>query len=488
MQEDIDIAYGIATLNHHRETIFKSLDISHKTGLLETKKDRSPVISEPFPEKPSIRDSNLRWLVLVLGTLSGFGSFFCYDNPQPLQQYIQSTFDIKDATSNLLYSVAILPNIIVPLFGGALIDSIGVRATMLITSFLVLLGQITVTLGAATLSFHVMILGRLVFGFGYATLENSLLIMLSKWFLRKNMSFAWGFARCGLRISSALNSILSPKFYAYKNELYFPFLMGACLTLLSFLCVFGVIYLDAKADQETPYSAQANLFEKIMLKEFKSLPKLFFFLMVICILGYMSFLGFTNNVNNLLTTRFGFVTDVAGELISFIYLVAGFLSPLMGSIIDMVGKRVIFIFVAVFLALLSQFFFVVLPDATTNAPNYHVIFGFIGLGLFYSMFSTTIFPSIPLIIKPQNIGTALGIMTCLAALAQAGYTELIGWVHDTTITVHFGYFWTQIIHCFVFLTICVFVFFAYFEDIRNNNGILNKGRKVLESEQQNLPS
>jgi len=484
MQEDINIAYGITTLEQHNEQILKPLEVSNKTILLGNKNER---VQSPFePSKPSIRDTNIRWLVLVLGTLTNFGSFFCYDNPQPLQKYIEEIFQIQTATANLLYSLAILPNVIVPFFGGALIDSIGVRATMFITSLLVLIGQTTVTLGAAMPSFNVMILGRIIFGFGYATLENALLIMLSKWFLRKNMSFAWGFARCGLRTSSALNSVLCPKFYAMKEELYFPFLMGTLLTLISFICVFGVIYLDKKADAETNNSTQANLFEKVLLKDFASLPKMFFFLMIISILGYMSFLGFTINVNSFLVQRFGFETESAGELITIIYLVAGFLSPLMGSIIDIVGKRVVFIFIAVFLALISMFFFIVLADATTLNPNYHVIFGFIGLGLFYSMFSTTIFPSIPLILKPQNVGTALGIMTCLAAIALALYTELIGFIHDQTLLVHSGYFWTQIIHFGVFVVIAIIVIFAYFEDIRGNNGILNKRRKTIEIEKQGL--
>jgi len=75
---------------------------------------------------------------LVFHNFIIFNSDFCYDNPAPLVSQLQKEPNCNDVKGNphhgmglttfqfnLLYSIYSLPNIVLPLFGGYLIDKIG---------------------------------------------------------------------------------------------------------------------------------------------------------------------------------------------------------------------------------------------------------------------------------------------------------------------------------------------------------------------------
>ena len=53
-------------------------------------------------------------------------SYFCFDNPNSMSEEISKKMTMgSESKYNLLYSVYSYPNIILPLFGGLLIDKMG---------------------------------------------------------------------------------------------------------------------------------------------------------------------------------------------------------------------------------------------------------------------------------------------------------------------------------------------------------------------------
>jgi MFS family permease len=70
----------------------------------------------------------------------------------------------------MLYSVYSFPNIILPFFGGILIDKLGVRVAILIFSTVLIAGQMIFTLGGFLTKYWLMILGRTLFGIGSESL------------------------------------------------------------------------------------------------------------------------------------------------------------------------------------------------------------------------------------------------------------------------------------------------------------------------------
>ena len=73
----------------------------------------------------------------------------------------------------MLYTVYSLPNIVLPFFGGLLIDKIGARLAILIFSTIILLGQLVCYFGALYSLFWLMIVGRVIFGMGSESLNTS---------------------------------------------------------------------------------------------------------------------------------------------------------------------------------------------------------------------------------------------------------------------------------------------------------------------------
>lgn len=110
------------------------------------------------------------------------GDAYCFDNPMALQSEIKRDFGITNIEFNLLYTVYSLPNIILPFFGGILIDKMGARTAIMIFSTTILVGQAICIVGAYYLKFWVMIVGRVIFGMGSESLNASQNSIMAQWF------------------------------------------------------------------------------------------------------------------------------------------------------------------------------------------------------------------------------------------------------------------------------------------------------------------
>ena len=101
-----------------------------------------------IPFQHMLKMVRYRWVALYLITSLVCGSYWCYDNPATLQNSIMRVFDIGVARYSLLYSVYSLPNIIIPFFGGKLIDKWGKGTCLIICLLVVFLGQTLQSFGA----------------------------------------------------------------------------------------------------------------------------------------------------------------------------------------------------------------------------------------------------------------------------------------------------------------------------------------------------
>ena len=76
----------------------------------------------------SIRQTNLRWLMLTFGCVFLMGSYFCYDIPGVAQPTFQlPPYNLQPFQVQMMYIVYSTPNTILPLLGGIFLDKIGIR-------------------------------------------------------------------------------------------------------------------------------------------------------------------------------------------------------------------------------------------------------------------------------------------------------------------------------------------------------------------------
>jgi MFS family permease len=83
-----------------------------------------------------------RYTVLAVISLICFGSYFAFDEIQPIADDLDTYLGINTEMFTVLYSVYSIPNMILVFFGGILGDKIGLRLAGLIFVSLTLAGSL----------------------------------------------------------------------------------------------------------------------------------------------------------------------------------------------------------------------------------------------------------------------------------------------------------------------------------------------------------
>lgn len=94
-----------------------------------------------------MRKTNIRWFMLFMSCNFLIGSYFCYDNPGPLETQLRRQFGLDNAQFSLLYTVYSIPNMVLPVLGGVFLDRIGVRTGLILFTCILTIGQLVFTIG-----------------------------------------------------------------------------------------------------------------------------------------------------------------------------------------------------------------------------------------------------------------------------------------------------------------------------------------------------
>jgi len=395
------------------------------------------------------RNSEMRWLALALTSLSCFGNYFSSDLPQSMMNSIRTQLDLDVYNYNKIFSVYSIPNVILPFVGGLIIDSLGVRLAYAIFAFILILGQAITTLGVAQESFNMMLFGQFIFSLGGDCQLVAKSAMVAKWFRGKELSFALGIGLCIARLGSSLDSFLSPKLAVWSNTPTTPFILGIFLCAFSFFCVIFINIIDKQADQYDNNTNQETTKEATSRPKFsdiKHFPCVFYLLILNCGCLYAGFYGFTNNLSDILITRFGFTqggSTAAGNIIPIIFFCAVILTPIIGSLVDKYGKRALIMLFACIIYFFDNLFIAFYPDSPKGQPNYIAVLMLFGTGLFYASYAAVFWPCVALAVKQRLTGIAYGVMLSFQNVVLMIVPLYLGKLHDTT-TRGGGYFWTQI--------------------------------------------
>ena len=111
---------------------------------------------------------------------------------------------------NLLYTVYSIPNVILPLFGGNVVDRHGAPLCLTVFAATVFTGSVLLSVGVAIKSWEVMYLGRFVFGLGGESLCVAQSTILSDWFEGREVEFAMGIGQSALLLGSFWNNVVRP--------------------------------------------------------------------------------------------------------------------------------------------------------------------------------------------------------------------------------------------------------------------------------------
>ena len=359
-----------------------------------------------------------RWAVLVVISLAMFGNYYVYDAVSPIADLLRDQLGFSDSNIGLLNAIYSVPNVIMVLFGGILIDRIGVKKATLLFGVLCFVGA---AVTAATDTLVLMATGRLIFGIGAESLIVSVTCAIARWFKGKELSFAFGVNLTIARLGSfaALNSPTWAS-AAFENWRW-PLLITV---FFATFCIVGpLIYWIMENRANARYEmGTAGETDKIAFSEIFRFGKSYLWVVMLCITFYSAIFPFQTFAIKFFQDAHGTTREYAGWLSSIITLFAMFFTPLFGYMVDRLAKRSLFmmwgslLLVPVYLMMAYTSINLLIPMAM--------------MGIAFSLVPAVMWPSVAYIVDERKLGTAYGLMTMIQNIGLAGFNFMIGWAND----------------------------------------------------------
>ncbi len=380
-----------------------------------------------------------RWIVLILAGLLTFGSYFAYDSIGALVDTLLKAWHTDRQAIGGLYTYYSLAAIVVVFLGGMLIDRIGTRRASLVFSGLVVIGACMVAMANSVVVAGV---GRLVFGAGSESLVVAQSAILSRWFRGKELAFSFGLtlaiARLGTLFSFNTEELVASRF-GWQAALW----LAAGLCALSLVANF-VYYLLDRAGEKTLHLEEAGAGDKIVFGDIAKFGSSYWYAVALCVTWYSAIFPFTALSTDLFHEKWGlpltagggggFLAGVFTNLLhmfstapgtsSIIIFGSMCLAPFAGGLVDRIGRRASIMIVG---ALLMIPCYLIL--AFTMVPPRYPMFL---LGASFVLVPAAIWPSIPLIVEKNRVGTAFGLMTMIQNIGLGVFPWLNGKLRDVT--------------------------------------------------------
>jgi len=409
--------------------------------------EKVPLIS-PVEDKVSYgcfhpKGVGYRYTVLLVISLICFGSYFVYDEIQPIGKSIESSLHIGDSQFLLLYSVYSFPNMVLCFFGGILGDKIGLRVASLIFctfcvigAFLTALGpQLVVGFGSLSVSpligYIIMVAGRVVFGIGGESLNVLQTSMVALWFrdgqaLAVAMGLTLSMSRLGDFLSLALGGNLANWFGGYTATLW----IGAGLMTVSLVACIVYSIMDKVAEKHFTRVVDPSQNE-LNFKAVLNFDIRFWAISFLCLTYYSGVTPFIGLCSNFLQDKYGFSKTEANHYSSVTILTPMILSPFLGKLLDVLGRRPYFI-------ILGSFF--ILPAHLIGAfTDWNPLIFIIPIGLSFSLVPSALWPAVPLVVNEKELSTAYGMMTAIQNAGLGLVNYVVGYLAQ-----HVSLFWAMI--------------------------------------------
>lgn len=397
-------------------------------------------VNNPYePEPNTIWSSPLchpkyrlhRYIALFFMCCMGFGSYFAYDSPAALQEQITRDMDVSTTSFALLYSLYSWPNVILCFFGGYLIDSVfGIRWGAIIFSFIILLGQLIVALGAFVNQYWIMELGRFVFGIGGESLAVAQNTYAVSWFKNKELNLVFGLQLSLSRVGSTVGlNVVAPLYDALKGLnisghtlLGLVMFVAAATCLFSFICASILGLLDKRAERIMPRTDANTEPELVKLQDIKDFNASFWYLTMICVLYYICIFPFVSLGTVFFRRKYAFDPASANGVDSIIYTISAVACPIFGYLIDVTGRNILWVFLSSIITLVAH---AILAFTFVN-PWFPMCL----MGLGYSILACALWPMVALVIPENQLGTAYGIMQAVQNLGLAVTPIIAGTLVD----------------------------------------------------------
>ncbi|NJD31151.1 MAG: major facilitator superfamily domain-containing protein 1 [Gammaproteobacteria bacterium] len=360
------------------------------------------------------------WCALALTSLALFGNFYVYDSIAPVAEMLATQLGYSDTQIGTLNAIYSLPNVVMVLVGGMLVDRYGVGRMGTITAAICLVGAI---LTAASPDFYVMAAGRLFFGIGAETFNIATLSAATLWFPLHNTALAMAvgiaFGRAG-----SLAADLSPTWAAsvYAQGWQAPLVLAAVLAATSFVLMAAYWWFERRTGVAELRSS-SHPEHRPSWRDVLAFGRPYWYLLVLCVLWYAVILAFRSTFAiKYFQQAHAMPLAEAGQVVSLVFGSALITTPIFGWISDRTGRYSIFL---AFGALLLPVALAAMAFADGGLRA-----GTVLTGISFSVVPAVMWPMVSRLVEPKRFGTANGMMWVIQNGGIAAANFVAGWLND----------------------------------------------------------
>ena len=382
-----------------------------------------------------------RFTILIFVASLTFGSYFAYDIVSAIAPSLVEELGASRGIVGTFFTMYSIGAIIAVLFGGILLDRLGTRKASISFSLLILAGAIIVWQAK---SIPIFFLGRIVFGAGSEPLIVAQSTILARWFKNKELALSFGIALTVSRLGSlfAFNTgeLITDHYGGFRYALFAAVI--CCIISLAANIIY--IFMDRRGERALELKDGSE--EKIVFKDIKEFKPSFWFVTLLCVTFYSAIFPFTNLSTDFFVDKWGiarvaeasggFLSKVfnnlfhmfstAGGISSIIIFASMVLAPFAGRLVDKIGKRATLMIIGSLLMIPSHL--------AMGITKIYPVLPMITLGAAFVLVPAAMWPSVPLIVRKERVGTAFGMMTAIQLIGLGLFPLLNGLLRDITKT------------------------------------------------------
>jgi MFS family permease len=397
---------------------------------------------QPMTTTPFFHPSRsiYRYTVLVFVSILTFGSYFAYDSLGAIASTLTQEMGWSRESIGQTYTLYSIAAILSVFIGGLLIDKIGTRKASLLFTSLVAVGAAVVALSHSVWLLYV---GRFIFGWGSESLVVAQSAIFARWFKGKELALSFGIgltiSRLGTLFSFNTEELIAQFFHDYRYALW----AAVLFCIVSLLANFVYIFLDKRAERILQLSEEGGG-DKIVLADIKKFSASYWYVTILCLTFYSAIFPFTSLSTDFFHTKWGLPLTAGGEggffsqvfdNVVHMFSTAGgtttipifasmIFAPFFGKLVDKFGRRA--------MMMLFGSLLIIPAFLTMGFTMMNPILPMLLLGTAFVLVPAAMWPSIPIIVEKNRVGTAFGLTTMIQNIGLALFPWLNGLLRDNT--------------------------------------------------------
>jgi len=358
-------------------------------------------------------------MVLIFLSMAMFGNYYVFDSISLVADQLKESLQFTDLNIGQLYSYYSIAAVIVLIFGGILVDKWGTKKSAIVFATICAISGFMVAFSS---DLYIMLAGRFILGIGSEPLIVAITVAIAKWFKGKELSFAMGINLLVAR-SGTVAVDNSPSIFPglYSGGYTGPLFIAAVIGLLSILGILIYYFLESSGEKKFTLARKVET-DKLNIKDLFKFSKSFWYITLLCVTFYSGIFPFRSFAIKFFMESHNISRESAGFMISTLPFAAMIATPLIGLLVDFIGRRALLMTFGSIM-LLPVYLLMAYTDISLYIPV-------IMMGVAFSLIPAVMWPSVTYIVEEKRLGSAYALMTLIQQIGMAIFPLLIGAAND----------------------------------------------------------